>query len=156
VLAKQEQLVRANPGVATVFDCLERHWPKLVTAIENRRIPLTNNATELVNRRFDQPSQNFGGFRTIETAQTSLAVFARAYRLTPFTMDAQAQVRGKGLLELAGYDGEKIPLAQLCSGEVGVPLKSPPVPGRCEPARSTGAVRGKRSPNRGTLPESMH
>jgi hypothetical protein len=50
-----------------------------VNAIESRRIPLTNNATELVNRRFDQHYQNFCGFQTIETAQRYLAIFERTY-----------------------------------------------------------------------------
>jgi hypothetical protein len=103
--------------VAAVFDSLERHWPKLVNAIESRRIPLTNNATELVNRRFDQHYQNFCGFQTIETAQRYLAIFERTYRLTPFTADAQPRVRGKCPLELAGYDVSALPLARLLAAQ---------------------------------------
>jgi transposase-like protein len=110
VLAQREQTVASHPGMASVFDSLERHWPKLVNAIERPRIPLTNNATELVNRRFDQHYQNFCGFQSIETAEKYLAVFERTYRLTPFTQDAQKRVRGKCPLVLAGYDVAKIPL----------------------------------------------
>lgn len=110
VLAQRERTVQAQPGMATVFDSLERHWPKLVNAIESPTIPLTNNATELVNRRFDQHYQNFCGFQSRETAQKYLAVFERTYRLTPFTQDAQQRVRGRCPLELAGYDVSKIPL----------------------------------------------
>jgi len=110
VLAQREQTVASHPGMASVFDSLERHWPKLVNAIERPRIPLTNNATELVNRRFDQHDQNFCGFQSIETAEKYLAVFERTYRLTPFTQDAQKRVRGKCPLALAGYDVAKIPL----------------------------------------------
>jgi hypothetical protein len=85
--------------------------------IESWRIPLTNNATELVNRRFDQHYQNFCGFQTIETAQRYLAIFERTYRLTPFTADAQPRVRGKCLLELAGYDVSAIPLARVLAAQ---------------------------------------
>jgi transposase-like protein len=117
VLARRAAYVAADPDVAAVFDSLERHWPKLVNAIESRRIPLTNNATELVNRRFDQHYQNFCGFQTIETAQRYLAIFERTYRLTPFTADAQPRVRGKCPLELAGYDVSAIPLARLLAAQ---------------------------------------
>jgi hypothetical protein len=117
IQALRADYVAADPDVAAVFDSLERHWPKLVNAIESRRIPLTNNATELVNRRFDQHYQNFCGFQTIETAQRYLAIFERTYRLTPFTADAQPRVRGKCPLELAGYDVSAIPLARLLAAQ---------------------------------------
>ncbi|MFV9505814.1 MAG: IS66 family transposase, partial [Oscillochloridaceae bacterium umkhey_bin13] len=52
VPALREAYVAAQPEVATVFTRLEHHWPKLVNAIESERIPLTNNTTELVIRRF--------------------------------------------------------------------------------------------------------
>ena len=58
-------------------------------ADESDRIPMTNNTTELVIRRFAQHYQNFCGFDRIETAQTYLAVFEWCYRFTPFTQDAQ-------------------------------------------------------------------
>jgi hypothetical protein len=117
VLARRAAYVAADPDMAAVFDSLERHWPKLVNAIESRRIPLTNNATELVNRRFDQHYQNFCRFQTIETAQRYLAIFERTYRLTPFTADAQPRIRGKCPLELAGYDVSAIPLARLLAAQ---------------------------------------
>jgi transposase-like protein len=118
VLALRDRYVAQTPPVATVFASLERHWPKLVNAIESERIPLTNNATELVIRRFDQHYQNFCGFNTIETAQIYLAVFEWTYRFTPFTQDAQPRIRGKCPLELAGYDVSKLPMAQICRGQV--------------------------------------
>ena len=87
-------------------------------ADESDRIPMTNNTTELVIRRFAQHYQNFCGFDRIETAQTYLAVFEWCYRFTPFTQDAQKRIRGKCPLELAGYDVSKVPMAQICRGQV--------------------------------------
>jgi transposase-like protein len=123
VLACQAAYVAAMPGLAAVFASLERHWPKLVNAIESDRIPMTNNATELVIRRFDQHYQTFCGFATIETAQIYLAVFEWCYRFTPFTADAQRRIRGRCPLELAGYDVRKLPMAQICRGQL---LEWPP------------------------------
>ncbi len=123
VLALRETYVVQTPGVAAVFTSLERHWPKLVNAIESDRIPMTNNATERLIRRFDQHYQNFCGFDTIETAQTYLTVFEWCYRFTPFTQDAQPRIRGKCPLELAGYDVSTLPMAQICRGQV---LEWPP------------------------------
>jgi transposase-like protein len=118
VLAVREAYVAQTPEVEAVFASLERHWPKLVNAIESERIPKTNNTTELVNRRFDQHYQTFCGFATITTAQTYLAVFEWCYRFTPFTPDAQQRIRGKCPLELAGYDVASLPMAQLCRGQM--------------------------------------
>jgi transposase-like protein len=118
VLALREAYVAQTPEVEALFASLERHWPKLVNAIESDRIPKTNNTTELVNRRFDQHYQTFCGFDTITTAQTYLAVFEWCYRFTPFTPDAQQRIRGKCPLELAGYDVANLPMAQLCRGQM--------------------------------------
>jgi len=118
VLALQEAYVAETPDIAAVFASLARHWPKLVNAIESDRIPLTNNATELVIRRFEQHYQAFCGFNTIETAQIYLAVFEWCYRFTPFTTDAQPRIRGKCPLELAGYDVSKLLMANICRGQV--------------------------------------
>jgi transposase-like protein len=118
VLAQKKAYVGQTPAVAAVFASLERHWPKLVNAIESECIPLTNNATELVIRRFDQHYQTFCGFDTIATAQIYLAVFEWCYRFTPFTADAQRRIRGKCPLELAGYDVRKLAMAQICRGQV--------------------------------------
>ncbi len=118
VLALREAYVAQTPEVEAVFASLERHWPKLVNAIESDRIPKTNNTAELVNRRFDQHYQTFCGFDTITTAQTYLAVFEWCYRFTPFTPDAQKRIRGKCPLELAGYDVASLPMAQLCRGQM--------------------------------------
>jgi len=57
VLALRDKYVAGKPEVAAVFDSLEEHWPKLVNAIESDLIPTTNNAVELVIRRFDQHYQ---------------------------------------------------------------------------------------------------
>jgi transposase-like protein len=118
VLALREPYIAQTPAVVSVFASLERHWPKLVNAIESDHVPMTNNATELVIRRFDQHYQTFCGFNTIETAQIYLAVFEWTYRFTPFTPDAQPRIRGKCPLELAGYDVRKLPMAQICRGQV--------------------------------------
>lgn len=116
VLAWRKDYVAKTPKVASVFDSLERHFPKLLNAIESERIPLTNNAVELVIRRFEQHYRGFGGFESIETAQSYLAVFELVYRFSPFSPDAQPRIRGKCPLELAGYDVGKLPIAQAWRG----------------------------------------
>src|SRR5262249_47381257 len=118
LLAQKAAYVTATPAVAAVFASLERHWPKVANAIESERIPLTNNATELVIRRFDQHYQTFCGFNTIETAQIYLAVFEWCYRFTPFTQDAQPRIRASCPLELAGYDVSKFPMDKICRGQL--------------------------------------
>jgi hypothetical protein len=116
VLAKREQFVRDKPEAVAIFDFLERHWPRLVNAIESNLIPKTNNAVEMVIRRFDQHYQNFCGFENIETTQLYLAVFEKLYRFTPFSDDAQPAIRGKCPLQLAGYDISQMPMTALCQG----------------------------------------
>jgi transposase-like protein len=116
VMALRDQYVQDRPQAAAIFDFLERHWPTLVNAIESQLIPKTNNAVELVIRRFDQHYQNFCGFESIQTAQVYLAVFEKVYRLTPFSDDAHPRIRGKCPLELAGYDLSQLPLAALWNG----------------------------------------
>jgi len=118
VLALRTDYVAQKPEAAGVFASLEHHWPKLVNAIERERIPMTNNTTELVIRRFAQHYQNFCGFDSSATAERYLAVFAWCYRLTPFTQDAQRRIRGKCPLELAGYAVSKLPMAQFCRGQL--------------------------------------
>ena len=116
VMAQRERYVQGMPGAAKIFDFLDRHWPRLVNGIESDRIPRTNNAVELVIRRFDQHYQNFCGFDTLETAQYFLGVFEKVYRFTPFSVDARAGIRGKSPLELTGYDIRQVPMALLCAG----------------------------------------
>jgi transposase-like protein len=119
VMALRETYVAQTPGTAAIFDSLERHFPKLVNAIESDLIPRTNNAVELVIRRFDQHYQNFCGFDGAESGQEFLQAFQMVYRLTPFAKDNREvkdrgySIRGKCPLELAGYDLSQIPLAQL-------------------------------------------
>jgi len=126
VMALRDQYVQNRPQAATIFDFLERHWPQLVNAIESHVIPKTNNAVELIIRRFDQHYQNFCGFESIETAQVYLAVFEKVYRLTPFSDDAQPRIRGKCPLELAGYDLGQLPLAALWDGlSIEWPMEAP-------------------------------
>jgi len=116
VMALREQYVQQIAEAAVIFDFLEHHWPTLVNGIESRLIPTTNNAVELVIRRFDQHYQNFCGFDTLETARLFLGVFEKVYRFTPFSQDAQPRIRGKCPLELAGYDVSQVPMASLCAG----------------------------------------
>lgn len=116
VMAVREQYVAQTPAVDSVFGSLERHWPTLANGIESTIIPRTNNATELVIRRFDQHYQNFCGFDSLASARLFLAVFEKVYRFTPFTPDAQPRVRNKCPLELAGYDVASLPMAQICKG----------------------------------------
>ncbi len=116
VMQRREDFVRETPQASAIFDFLERHWPTLVNGIESQLIPKTNNAVELVIRRFDQHYQCFCGFESIHTAQLFLGVFEKMYRLTPFSDDAQPAIRGKCPLQLAGYDLSQLPLATLCNG----------------------------------------
>jgi hypothetical protein len=116
LLARREAVTQVEPALEWVFEFLEQHWPHLVNSVENDLIPATNNATEMVIRRFDQHYQNFCGFESIETAQVYLGVFEKVYRFTPFSRDAQARVRGRSPLQLAGYDLSKMPMNWLCRG----------------------------------------
>jgi transposase-like protein len=116
LLDKREKYVQCESALEWVFDFLERHWPCLINAVESDLIPKTNNAVEMVIRRFDQHYQNFCGFESIETAKVYLGVFEKVYRFTPFSDDAQPRVRGKCPLQLAGYDLSRVPFASLCRG----------------------------------------
>ena len=95
LLARQEEILAQFPDTATLFAFLQRHWPTLINGIESKTVPRTNNAAELVIRRFDQHYQNFCGFDSLESAQLFLAVFEKVYRFTPFSQDAQPHLRGK-------------------------------------------------------------
>ncbi|MBU0494709.1 MAG: transposase [Chloroflexi bacterium] len=118
VRAQRKQCVRETPAAVAIFDSLrvDHHWPTLVNGIESTIIPRTNNAVELVIRRFDQQYQNFCGFDNIASARLFLGVFEKVYRFTPFSQDAQPRIRGKCPLELAGYDISQMPMASLCAG----------------------------------------
>jgi len=116
LFAERQEYVEQAPPLQWVFDFLEQHWPYLVNAIESELIPATNNAVEMVIRRFDQHYQNFCGFESVETAQVYLGVFEKIYRFTPFSNDAQPAIRGKSPLQLAGYDVSRMPMASLCNG----------------------------------------
>jgi transposase-like protein len=116
VMALRKEYVQETAEAAAIFDFLERHWPKLVSGVESKIIPRTNNAVELVIRRFDQHYQNFCGFESIETAQLFLGVFEKVYRFTPFSDDAQPRIRGKCPLQLSGYDISRLPMAAICNG----------------------------------------
>jgi transposase-like protein len=114
--ARQAQEVQACPPLQWVFAFLDKHWDHLVDAVESTVVPRTNNAVELVIRRFDQHYQNFCGFESMTTAQVYLGVFEKLYRFTPFSDDAQPAIRGKCPLELAGYDLRQMPMPWLCRG----------------------------------------
>jgi hypothetical protein len=116
VMALKSATCQFLPEAISVFDFLQRHWPKLVNSIGSDLIPKTNNTAELVIRRFDQHYQNFCGFENIHTAHLYLGVFEKLYRFTPFSQDAQERIRGKTPLQLAGYPIENLPMAALCSG----------------------------------------
>ena len=124
VMALREQYVAQMPQAQRLFDFLERHYPKLVDAVENPLIPLTNNTVELVIRRFDQHYQNMCGFDGIQTARKYLHLFELTYRFTPFAQDnrpvkgRELDIRGKCPLELAGYDISQIPIARILRGQL--------------------------------------
>ncbi len=116
VMERRTDFVREMPQATAIFDFLEHHWPELSNGIESKIIPKTNNAVELVIRRFDQHYQSFCGFESIQTAQIFLGVFEKMYRLTPFSDDAQPAIRGKCPLELAGYDLSQLPVTTIWNG----------------------------------------
>jgi transposase-like protein len=112
LIAQREALVRAEPRLEPILDSLVRHYPNLVNAYDHPLIPLTNNATERLIRRFEQHYQNFAGFDSLETARCYLHLFELTYRFTPFGPEVQPHLRGKCPLELAGYDLTQVPLAR--------------------------------------------
>jgi hypothetical protein len=116
VVAQRETFVTQTPDAAALFDFLEHHWPYLVNAIESRIVPPTNNATEQVIRIFTQHYKTFCGFENIDSARLYLGVFEKVYRFTPFSDDAQERIRGQCPLELAGYEVQKLPIAQFFRG----------------------------------------
>lgn len=116
VMQQRETFVTNTPEADAIFAFLENHWSSLVNAIESRIVPSTNNAAEQVIRIFSQHYKTFCGFDNIASARLYLAVFEKVYRFTPFSDDAQKRIRGKCPLELAGYDLQKLPMAQLFRG----------------------------------------
>jgi transposase-like protein/predicted RNA-binding Zn-ribbon protein involved in translation (DUF1610 family) len=116
LLDQREQYIQCEPELQWVFDFLKRHWPCLINAVGSNVIPKTNNAVEMVIRRFDQHYQNFCGFESIETARLYLGVFEKVYRFTPFSDDARPEIRGKSPLQLSGYDLSLMPMNRLCRG----------------------------------------
>ena len=126
LMAHREELIRTEPRLEPIFDSLTRHYPTLVNAYDHPLIPLTNNATERLIRRFEQHYQNFAGFDSLETARGYLHLFELTYRFTPFGPEVQPHLRGKCPLELAGYDLTHMPLARyLRDGTLGL---APPGP----------------------------
>ena len=111
LMALRQEYVAQTPDIACVFDSLDRHFPKLINAIENPLIPRTNNSAELVIRRFDQHYQSMCGLDTLASARVYLRVFEFVYRLTPFADDNPSEIRGQCPLELAGYDLDALPIA---------------------------------------------
>jgi transposase-like protein len=126
VMALKREYVTQMPEAQRIFDFLENHFPKLVNAVENPLVPLTNNTVELVIRRFDQHYQNMCGFDSIETAHKYLYLFELIYRFTPFVRDNEKdkerppdqRIGGKSPLELAGYDISQIPIARILRGHL--------------------------------------
>jgi transposase-like protein len=124
VMDLEDAYVAQEPEAQAIFEFLEHHYPKLVNAVENPLIPLTNNTVELVNRRFDQHYQNMCGFDSIETARTYLGLFELFYRFTPFATDNRPvegrdlDTRGKCPLELAGYNIGQMPIARILRAQM--------------------------------------
>jgi transposase-like protein len=117
LLNRREEFIQSEPSLEWVFEFLELHWPYLVNSMESELIPATNNAVEMVIRRFDQHYQNFCGFESIGTAKVYLGVFEKIYRFTPFSRDARSEIRSKSPLQLAGYDLSQMPMTWLCRGQ---------------------------------------
>jgi len=128
VMAQRDRLVRTEPRLEPILDSLARHYPLLVNAYDHSFIPLTNNATERLIRRFDQHYQNFAGFDSLQTARFYLHLFELTYRFTPFGPEVQPHLRGKCPLDLAGYDLTQVPLARYLREHGTAPL----IPARTE------------------------
>jgi transposase-like protein len=137
VMDLKKEYVAQMAEAQRIFDSLEHHYPKLVNAVENPLVPLTNNTVELVIRRFDQHYQNMCGFDSIETARKYLHLFELIYRFTPFVPDNQKdrerppdqRIGGKCPLELAGYDISQMPIARILHGQLmGCPPETLKVP----------------------------
>jgi hypothetical protein len=62
VMALKKEYVAQMPESQRIFDFLEHHYPKLVNAVENSLVPLTNNTVELVICRFDQHYLELAGY----------------------------------------------------------------------------------------------
>jgi hypothetical protein len=80
----------------------------------NDRIQATDNAVEMVIRRFDQHHHNFCGFDSLDSARRYLAVCEILNCLTPFSHHAQPRVHRKSPLPMAGYDVSSLPMAAVC------------------------------------------
>jgi hypothetical protein len=118
--------LEADPRLQPLVDSVARHFPLLLNAYERPLIPLTNNATERLIRRFDQHYQNFAGFDSVETARVYLHLFELSYRFTPFGPEVQPHLRGRSPLELAGYDLSTVPLARYLREHSTAPLLALP------------------------------
>lgn len=116
LLASEPIYLASYPNLASLFSLLRTHYPRLRSGITSKTIPKTNNAAELLIRRFDQHYQNFCGFHNFTSASHFIALFEKFYRFTPFSDSAQPHLRGRSPLEVAGYDTSHIPLAVLCRG----------------------------------------
>ena len=125
-LAQVKPWLKEDPRLQPIVDSVTRHYPRLVNAYDRPSIPLTNNATERLIRRFDQHYQNFAGFNSLETARIYLHLFELTYRLTPFGREVQPHLRGRCPLELAGYDLSHVPLARYLREHSQVPVSPDP------------------------------
>ncbi len=99
------------PKSKCVFNCLDRHFEKILNARENHKVVLTNNPAELLIRNFTQHYKTMAGFETIDSARNYLRVFQLVYRFSKFDSGIDdLNRRGKSPLSLAGYDNiEQMP-----------------------------------------------
>lgn len=107
----KEAYLAVWPKSKCVFDCLERHFDKILNARENHKLILTNNPAELIIRNFTQRYKTMAGFETIDSARNYLRVFQLVYRFSKLDNEIDdLNRRGKSPLSLAGYDNiEKMP-----------------------------------------------
>jgi transposase-like protein len=110
--AECAQHLQQDSRLQPIVDSVARHFPLIVNAYDRPMIPLTNNATERLIRRFDQHYQNFAGFDSLSTARVYVHLFELVYRFTPFGDGATPHLRGRCPLELAGYDLSQLTLAR--------------------------------------------
>ena len=107
----RNEYLRREDRLLPMFDCLDNYLPHLLRVIEHNEVQiLTNNACELVIRRFNQRYKNMSGFDSLKTAQRHAKLFQIYHRFTPFTDDAAPKHRRKSPLQLAGYDLSDMPI----------------------------------------------
>lgn len=103
---RRSRFVETCPQLASVFESLTKHFPKVANAYSSHQIsiPRTNNAVETVIRTFTRRYKTMAGFQSLETARAYLQLWTYYYRFRPFSPDANQRIRNRSPLQIAGYE----------------------------------------------------